>query len=53
MTSTRNPGRVARFLYLLLCLSGPIRLITGRISLISKATPFPCCPAFLCNVFAP
>jgi hypothetical protein len=27
MTSTRNPGRVAGFLYLLLCLSGPVRLI--------------------------
>jgi Domain of unknown function (DUF4386) len=27
MTSTRNPGRVAGFLYFLLCLSGPVRLI--------------------------
>jgi len=27
VSSTRNPGRVAGFLHLLLCLSGPIRLI--------------------------
>jgi hypothetical protein len=27
MTSTRTPGRVAGFLYFLLCLSGPVRLI--------------------------
>jgi hypothetical protein len=27
MSSTRNPGRVAGFLYLLLALAGPVRLI--------------------------
>jgi hypothetical protein len=27
MSSTRNPGRVAGFLYLLLVLAGPLRLI--------------------------
>jgi Domain of unknown function (DUF4386) len=27
MSSTRNPGRVAGFLYLLLCVAGPIRII--------------------------
>ena len=27
MPSTRNPGRVAGFLYLLLALAGPVRII--------------------------
>src|SRR5438132_6401951 len=40
MSSTRNPGRVAGFWYLLLCLIGPVRLIyiPGKLFVHGNAT---------------